>query len=514
VYILQHLEDSMKYLLAHDLGTSGNKATLFSQEGQLIKSCVIEYESNYYNGNYVEQNPEDWWRAVCLATQGILNEINPKDVSAVSFSGQMMGCVCVDRNGNLLRQAIIWADQRATDEAVQLSKKIDAKQYFNYVGHRNSASYGLQKFMWIKNNQPEIYRHTYKVLNAKDYIVYKLTGNFISEYTDASGMAALDIHKMEWCEPVITAAGIDGEKLPELNKSTYVAGEVSQKASQECGLVKGTTVVCGGGDGCCAAIGAGCVREGKTYCALGSSSWIMTTAEQPIVDNEMTVFNWPSMVEGLVNPCGTMQAAGVSYSWMKEVICTEENIVAQRDGSSVYQLINNQIDSALAGSNDMIFLPYLMGERSPWWNSNARGAFVGIKREHTRAELLRAVVEGVTLNLNIILDTLKNYIHVESLNIIGGGAKNAVWRQIMADVFGVDIFLPDHVEEATSMGAAIAGGIGVGIFKGFDIVDQFMKIKTIVHPQRENTKKYRNMMPIFKECYGSLTEIFEKLAKM
>lgn len=504
----------MKYLLAHDLGTSGNKATLFSVDGQLIKSYVESYDCHYFNGNWAEQNPEDWWRAVCVTTKNILKEIDPADVAAVSFSGQMMGCVCIDKNGEVLMPSIIWADQRAVKQAEAIAQKIPARRFFETTGHRNSASYSIQKFMWIKENEPEIYANTYKMLFCKDYIGYKLTGNIATEPSDAAGAAALDINKMQWSEEILEAAGIDGAKLPEIKPSTHILGGVTAEAAALTGLKEGTPIVCGGGDGCCASVGASVIEEGSIYCTMGSSAWISYTGYEPLFDDDMKIFNWPSLVPGMVNPCGTMQAAGVSYNWMKNVLCTGEKMQAQAEGKSVYDLINGQIAQAQPGSNGLFYLPYLMGERSPRWNPNAKGAFIGLKAEHERKDVLRSVVEGISFNMNAILNIFKKERDFKEIIVIGGSAKSDVWLQILADIYDLEIQKPNYLEEATSMGAAITGGVGVGAFEDFSAIHKFLKTDAVVKPIPENVAKYKELMPVFDECYEALTGVYETLAKL
>ena len=503
----------MEYLLAHDLGTSGNKATLFSENGELVSSCVYSYNVNFFNGNWAEQNPEDFWRAVCSTSVEMAKLVGPENIAAVSFSGQMMGCICVDDKGEALRPSIIWADQRAVKENKTISNLIDKDEFYSITGHRNSEAYSIQKFMWIKNNEPEVYGKTYKMLNAKDYVIHKLTGEFLSDFTDASGTNAYAITENKWSEKVLDAAGIPLSKMPELFDSTHIAGKVSYEAARECGLLAGTRVVLGGGDGSCAAAGAGATVDGKVYCCLGSSAWVMLASKAPVIDKERMVVNWASMRKGIVHPCGTMQTAGLSYSWMRDNICKFEKEHAN-ENESVYSLINNQIEESVVGSNGLLYLPYLMGERSPRWNPYAKGCFIGLKAEHTRKDLLRSVVEGVTMNLCVILDVFRKYgvTNIDEMLLIGGGAKSPVWMKIMADCFGVDILRPNYIEEATSMGAALAAGVGVGIFKDFSEISKFLKVEERIKPDLENTEKYKKIMPVFNDAYYALCNVFDKLS--
>ena len=503
-----------KYLLAHDLGTSGNKATLFTTDGEMVKSKVYSYDTNYFNGNWAEQNPDDWWKAVCATTREIVKGIDPHEVAAISFSGQMMGCLCVDKSGTPLKESIIWADQRSTSEAQHIRNKMGDERFYNITGHRISPSYGLEKFMWIKSNQPEVYKNTYKILNAKDYIIHKLTGRFVTDFSDASGTCAMDLNKLEWSPEIVKAADIDGQKLPDIVASTEVVGEVTIRAAEETGLFPGTPVVCGGGDGVCAAVGAGCVKQGDTYLYIGSSSWISLANEKPILDKGMRTFNWAHIVPGLITPCGTMQSAGGSYNWLKNEICTMESYEAEQSGLSPYKLIDAEIEKSPIGSNGLLFLPYLLGERSPWWNPEARGAFIGLKMEHKRKDVLRSVLEGVALNLNIILDIFKEHIDIDKMTVIGGGAKGEVWTRIMADVFNVRLVIPNFIEEATSMGAAVTGGVGAGVFKNFDVIHDFVKTSRETAPIEKHHEIYRKLMPVFEQSYNALTGVYSALAKM
>lgn len=502
------------YLIAHDIGTSGNKASLFTTDGQLLKSTVSAYPTDYFSSNCAEQDPLDWWHAVCESTKELLCGIDSKDVLAVSFSGQMMGCVCVDKQGNALRKAIIWADMRAEAEARYLQERIPMDRFYRTVGHRISSSYSLEKLMWIKNHEPDVYKNTYKMLLAKDYIIKKLTGRFLTDFSDASGTNAFDLNTFGWSEEILRAAEIDGALFPEAVASTAIAGEITQKVALECGLAPGTKVVVGGGDGMCASVGAGSVSEGRTYNCLGSSSWICTTSKTPIYDEQYRTFNWAHIVPGMIGPCGTMQAAGASFSWLKNEVCTLETEHGLQSGINPYELINEQIQQSQPGANGLLFLPYLMGERSPRWNANARGAFVGLKMEHRRADMLRSVVEGIGLNLNIILQIMKQHIPIEEMTVIGGLAKGNVQRQILADIYGMRILRLNHLEEATSIGAAVTAGVGIGVHKSFEEVSRYIAVDAIEEPTAGNSEVYKKMQPIFDKAYFDLVDVFEELCQL
>jgi xylulokinase len=365
--------------------------------------------------------------------------------------------------------------------------------------------------MWIRNNQPDIYADTWKMLNAKDYINFKLTGRMVTEHNDASGTNAFDLEILDWSDSILEAAEISREKLPESVPSVTVIGEITAEAAEATGLKKGTPVVAGAGDGGCATVGIGSVKPGITYNYLGSSSWISTTSLKPINDPEMQTFTWAHPVPGFLQPCGTMQTAGASYAWLKQELAVAESREADAAGKSPYELIDQLVSQARPGANGILFLPYLLGERSPRWNPDAKGAFIGMTLEHKRSDMFRAVLEGVTQNLGIILDIFRQEIQIDEMLVIGGGAKGAVWRQIMADVYGIPVKVPQYLEEATSMGAAIIGGVGCGALKSFDDAEKFIRITGTTNPIPENVRKYKDIRPLFNEAYNSLEPLFSKL---
>lgn len=501
-----------KYILAHDLGTSGNKATLFSEDGRLIDSAVFSYDAHYFNNTWVEQDADDWWNAVCHTSRQLIESaaVNPRDIAAISFSGQMMGCLCVDKLGNPLRPSMIWADQRAQEQAAQIESHISQWDFYHIVGHRNTASYGIQKLMWVRDHEPEIYEQTYKTLNAKDYIVFRLTGQFYTEYSDGNSNGCFDLNTFSWSEEILTYAGIDPDKLPELKPSTFVAGTVTRQAALATGLAEGTPVVLGGGDGVATNVGSGSIAPGKTYCCMGTSAWITTTTEKPIFDEQMRTVTWAHIVPGLYAPNGTMQYAGGSYNWLKNTVCKMESYDASLHGKSPYDYMNEEIAKSPIGANGILFLPYLLGERAPRWDPYAKGAWVGMKPENTRGDLLRSVLEGVTMNLSIVLDILRTQVDIDELLVLGGGAKGAVWRQIMADVYNAKVLVPSLLEEAGSMGAAVTGGVGAGLFKDFTAIDKFIDINSVHEPNPQSVEAYGPVKELFDECYFSLKDFFKK----
>jgi len=505
-----------QYILAHDLGTTGNKATLYDDEGRLVSSAFYAYETEYAHTGWAEQNPEDWWTAVCVSTQTLFRQagVRGDEIAAITFSGQMMGCAPLDAAARPLRPAIIWADQRAVEQETWLGERISPEDVYRITGHRLSASYSLCKILWIRDNQPDIYASTHRFMHAKDAIVARLTGCFATEPTDASGMNLYDLEAGLWSERIIEAAELDPAKLPELSQSIDVVGYVLPRVAPEIGVAPGTPVVIGGGDGMCAAVGAGVVREGTAYNYIGSSSWIALATKQPIFDPDYRTFTWAHLVPGMFSPCGTMQMAGGSYQWARDQLCSIEQQAAQSLGISPYELMNISAGKSPAGANGLIFLPYLLGERSPRWNPRARGAFVGLTVRHTRADMVRAVLEGITMNLRVILDAFTTQgAQINDMRVIGGGARGRFWNQMMADIYGIPVHRLTILQEATSMGAAVAGGIGVGLYPDFSISETMNEIAETFEPDPRSQSVYERVYPIFEAAYHALMPIYDMFAE-
>lgn len=498
-----------KYLIAHDLGTSSDKASLFSTEGRLIGSYTVPYDVHFFGKNCAEQDPEDWWRAVCTATNKIIEEIDPEDVLAVSFSSQMQACIVVDREGNALRPAMIWADLRAEEQAGQLEERVGYDRMYELNGHRVSASYSIEKLMWIRDHEPEVYAKTYKMLLAKDYIICRLTGEFVTDYSEASGTDVFNLRELSWSQEILEAAGIEQDKLPELHASVDVIGTLSEGAAKALGLTTKTKVVCGGGDGPCSALGAGSIKSGQNFLSFGTSAWVAGTSDEMFLDKEKTLICFGHVITGKYMPCGTMQAAGSSYSYIKNAFCGEEERKAKEAGESVYEALNRLVEASPAGAKGLIFLPYLLGERSPRWNPDTSGSFLGIKMEHEKRDYIRAVLEGVAMNLAIILEAHREREEITELVLTGGGAKGDVLAQILSDVLGVKLHRLDNVESATSIAAAVIAGVGVGVFDDFSVVNQFVKQEKTFEPDQGNKEVYDRQKRLFEAGYQCLKDYYK-----
>ena len=387
---------------------------------------------------------------------------------------------------------------------------------YRISGHRASASYSAAKIAWLRDHEPETYRAAHKFLHAKDFAAARLSGQFASDYSDASGTNLYDLEGQKWSWQMVDAFGLDPEQLPELHASTDVIGEVSGAAAEETGLAKGTPVVIGGGDGPCAATGAGVVREGSAYNYIGSSSWIGIASRKPVFDPALRTFTFAHLVPGMFTPTGTMQAAGASYQWLRDTVCTTEKAAAGQGGESAYELMNAEAAQSPAGAHGLLYFPYLLGERSPRWNPDARGAYFGLSASHTRADLVRATLEGVSLNLAVILNAFRAQgLAVEAMRVIGGGANGAIWRQILADIYGIPVLRPRLLSEATSFGAALAGGVGVGLYPDFQLAETLTPVLDTTRPNPDVQALYAEMYAVFNRAYEAfepLYPLFKQLA--
>jgi xylulokinase len=494
-------------ILAHDLGTTGDKATLFAPDGTVVASTFASYETTYAQPNWAEQDPAGWQAALFESTRRLVKR-NGGDVAVVSFSGHMNGALAVDDDGTPLRPAIIWADQRAVAEAELIRQRCGDAETYALTGNRISPAYTAAKVLWIKEHQPDLFRRTHKILQAKDYAAFLLTGVLATDTSDASLTLLLDLHTRHWAEPMFERLELDPALLPDPVPSATVIGAVTPAAAAATGLRAGTPVVIGGGDGACATVGAGSVRPGQAYNYLGSSSWVALATAEPVLDPTQRTFNLLHLDPDLYVALGTMQTAGGALDWFERLVHD-----AGQDAPTYAEL-----DAAAAevapGGGGLLFLPYLMGERSPYWNPQARGAFVGLAMPDGRGALARAVMEGVAFNLRHILEVLVSQgVAVDSMRLIGGGGKSTLWRQILADIYGRPIAQLDLPAQATALGAAIAGGVGVGIYADYGVAQNLAPVARVNQPDPVAQARYEPLYTLFKDTYVALEPIFARLAQ-
>ncbi len=499
------------FILAHDLGTTGNKATLFDTDGAIVASIFAGYPTAYPRPNWVEQDPAEWRQALFSSTQQLLDQagIDPEQIAVISFSGHMHSALPVDRKGTPLRPAIIWADQRAISQANQIAERCGSDEVYRLTGNRVSPAYTAAKLLWIKENQPDLYRQAYKLLQPKDYAAFLFSGVFATDYSDASLTQLLDLQNRRWSDKLLERLEIGPELLPDLYPSAGVIGEVTPTAAIATGLKAGTPVVIGGGDGGCATIGAGAVRAGDVYNYIGSSSWVALTVDRPVLDPDQRTFNFVHPDPQFYCAIGTMQAAGGAYDWLDRLLRDEAGSEPR------HQALDDAASAVPPGGNGLLFLPYLLGERSPYWNPLARGAFIGLAMPDSRPELARAVLEGVAFNLRLILDVLRSQgAQLEAMRLIGGGGKSRLWQQILADVYNLPLHQLNLPAAATVLGAAVAGGVGVGLYRDYSVVRELVPVRVITAPNPATRARYEALYALFRESYAALESIYTRLAAL
>jgi xylulokinase len=494
------------FLLVHDLGTSGDKASVYDAGGSLRGAATTPYATSYPAQSCCEQDPEDWWRAVARSTRLALEQANvaAPDIAAMTFSGQMMGCVAVDAEGRALRPALIWADTRAERQARRLADTVGTRRAYGICGHRPSASYSAAKMAWVRDNEPAVYARTAAFLQAKDFILRRATGRLVTDPSDASGTNLFDLQQGRWSPELVAASGIDEARLPEVVPSTAVVGPLQRGAAAELGLLPGTPLVAGGADGSCAAVGAGVIEEGDAYLSLGSSSWVGAYAARPLLDDEMRTFTWAHLVADRYLPTGTMQTAGLSYEWISSLFAATQ---AAEAGS-----LERAAAAVAPGAGGLLFLPYLLGERSPHWDPHARAAFVGLTMAHTQAHLVRSVLEGTAMNLRTILDCFRRLgLAPSALWAVGGGAGSALYLSMLASALELPISVASGAGSATGLGAAVAAGVGIGLFDSWHTVKDVRTALATHRPEPAAVKVYETLQPVFEAAYRSLEDTNERL---
>ncbi|WP_298747016.1 xylulokinase [uncultured Serinicoccus sp.] len=450
-------------IVAHDLGTTGDKASLHDDAGHTLATFTAEYPTRFDAHGVAEQDPEQWWRAIGTATRGLLQQTGTpsKEVRGVGLSGQMMGAVFLDGAHRVTRPAIIWADHRSTPQADRLLAEVGQDTAYRELGHRIHPTYTLAKMMWVRENEPEVWGRTRHVCLAKDFVVHRLTGVLVTDPSDASGTDAFDQVAGRWSTRMLDAAGVDEGLLPQVVPSTTVVGGLTPEAAAATGLDAGTPVVLGGGDGPMAAVGAGVLTaDDAAYACLGSSSWISCSSTRPLHDPELRSMTFNHVVPDHYVPTATMQAGGASLSWVIDLL----------GGAGAYDRLLSEAAHVAAADEGLFFLPHLLGERSPNWNADAAGTFAGLQRHHGPAHLVRAVLEGVAFNLRTCMDAFtENGVRMEAVDVIGGGAQSSVWMQVLADVWQVPVRQRTIVADANSLGAAVTAAVGLDLVDGFDV---------------------------------------------
>ncbi len=508
-----------KKIIAYDLGTGGNKASLYDSDGLCLASTFQSYETLYPVAGWHEQRPSDWWDSIINSTRQLLKVtgVDKDEIECLSLSGHSLGVVPIDNNGRLLRESTpIWSDSRAGIQADAFFEKFDETAWYMTTGNGFPAKlYSVFKILWYQDNEPDVFKKIFKVIGTKDYVNYKLTGEISTDFSYASGCGVYDLKGWGYSEDLIQASGLDLDIFPEIVPSTNIIGELTREAGELLGLSPKTKVVAGGVDNSCMALGARNIAPGRVYLSLGSSAWIAVSAENPVLDPESRPFVFTHVMPGMFTSAVSIFSAGNSFRWLRDNICPDLVEKAARTGEDVYELMTALADQAPVGANKLLFNPSLAGGSSQEPNADIRGAYSGIDLGHTRGDMIRAGMEGIALNLGSVLGVLKEFTTLSNeMVIVGGGSKGASWRQIFADVFEMKIVKTNIGEDAGSLGAAALGAVGSGLWKDFSKLDQIHKVENIREPIPENTAVYKKLAPVFEKLRISQAHIGEMLGKV
>jgi len=506
------------YIMAWDFGTSSVKATICTVKGELVSSAIAGYELYHPQPDWAEQNPKEWWAATTKSSKEALRaaKIKPDDVEAISISAQMAGLVPVDKNGEPLRPAIIWLDSRAHDQARKLAGNILSMliTFVRITGGAPGPKDVISKIVWLRENEPHVFEKAYKLLDAKDYLIYRCTGEYVTSWDCASVTWMFDSRKgrMRWSESICRKAGIPMEKLCDTVPSPTVVGELTAEAAKDLGLKKGTQVVCGCGDIPAATVGSGAVRENQVHAYIGTSSWVVA----PVTKRKLSISYYIGSICS-ADPTkyilvAEQECSGVCYQWLKNNLGYRYMVEAEKEGVDVYNVMDRIAAEAEPGSRKLIFTPWMFGERCPLNDHTVRGGFINLSLIHEDKHVLRAILEGVAYHIKWMLEGVQKLIgQVPSINLIGGGAQSDVWCQILADITGKKIRQMKDPIEAGSRGAALTAAVGLGYYKSFDELEKVVPVRKEFEPNPENKEIYDELYPKFKLIYKKLKKMYREL---
>jgi len=507
----------MNYVIGIDIGTSGTKSVLFDVDGNVISSSTAEYPMYQPQNGWAEQDPADWWNAVVYTVYDIIRSsgIDPSDIKGVGMSGQMHGLVMLDENGEVLMNSIIWCDQRTAKECEEITQKVGADRMIAITANPALTGFTASKILWVRNNKPEIYAKCRHILLPKDYIRYKLTGEFATDVSDASGMQLLDVPNRCWSDEVLDKLNISKSMLAKVYESPEVTGTITAEAARLTGLKEGTIVVGGAGDNAAAAVGTGVVVDGKAFTTIGTSGVVFAHTKDIRIDPKGRVHTFCCAVPGCWHVMGVVQSAGLSLKWMRDNFCQAETETARSMGVDPYYLMDMEAAKSPVGSNRLLYLPYLMGERTPHLDPDCRGVFFGLSAMHQKRDLIRSVMEGVTFALNDSMNILREMnVEINDMMACGGGGSSSVWRQMLADLYGCDVSTLVS-KEGPALGVAILAAVGAGLYPDVPTAcEKLVKKKMTQSPNPENVEKYKPYYKLYTKLYQDLKDEFKILGSI
>ena len=513
----------MKHLLAYDLGTGGNKASLFDADGNIVASDFEPYNMVYPQPGFYEQRPEDWWRATVHSTRRLLetSRVNPKEVAAIAISGHSLGVVPLgkasgfgaDEDRLIRRSTPIWSDKRATEEAAEFFRMVDPDEWYMTTGNGFPAPhYSVFKIMWYRRHEPEMFAAIDKVVGTKDYINFRLTGRVATDFSYASGSGVYHLENWAYDERFIAASGLPREIFPEIVPSTEILGTLTPSASASLGLPETVMVAAGGVDNSCMALGAKNTEAGRLYASLGSSSWIAVSDKKPLLDVASRPYVFTHVVPEMYTSAIGVFSTGTTFRWLRDEFCR----------GATYEWMVSQGMMSPVGAHGLMLNPSFAGGSSLDPSPNLRGALVGLDLSHTLPDVIRAGMEGIALNMRLALDALLGRSVSPKLTatfgesrlpnrmvVVGGGSISDAWCQIYADAMRISLEKTNIGQSAASLGAATLAAIGAGVWNDFSQVDRIHKQEAEIHPDEENAVIYDSLVRKFRKLGELLAEFAE-----
>jgi xylulokinase len=506
----------MPHLFGIDIGTSGTKTLVCDEDGAVLATAVAEHPISSPKPGWSEQNPEDWWQACCIATKAVLKKakLKPADIGGIGLSGQMHGSVFLGDGLKALRPALLWNDQRTAEQCQQIESKAGGREaLIELVANPALTGFTAPKILWVREHEPKVYDRTRHILLPKDYIRYRMTGDYATEVSDASGTLLLDVVNRTWSDRLLGLLEIDRALLPRLHESPEVTGSLHEEGARALGLRAGIPVVGGGGDQAAGAVGNGIVSSGVVSATLGTSGVVFAHAEQPTRDPQGRVHTMCHAVPGKWCVFGCMLSAGGSFQWLRNQLGQTEVALAKRKRVDPYQLLIAEAATAPPGSEGLFFLPYLTGERCPHPDPYARGGWIGITARTTRAMLIRSLLEGVTFGMRDALEIMRGMgIDVTQVRASGGGARSDFWRHLQADVYKSPIVVT-NAAEGPAYGVALLAGVGTGVWGSVEeACKRSIKQVERIAPNKKQSAVYDKLHAVYDKLYYDLKDRFREMA--
>lgn len=508
----------MSYVMGIDVGTTGTRAVIVRPDGHVVGAATGDHQPmRMPKPGWAEQDPSDWWEATIQAVRAALETANltGEDIAAIGLSGQMHGVVLLDKAHAVLRPSLIWCDQRSQAQCDWITSQVGSERLIQLVSNPALTGFSAPKIIWVRDHEPEIFDRAANFLLPKDYVRFRLTGEFATDVSDASGTLLFDVTNRRWSQEMLGMLDLDARLLPRAYESPEITGQITRETAVVTGLKAGTPVVGGGGDQASSAVGNGIVLPGLTSATLGTSGVIFTHTDLPKLDPLGRIHTFCHAVPGKWHVMGVTQGAGLSLRWFRDQFGASEAWLAQQTGVDPYELIIEQAAKIPPGSQGLLWLPYLMGERTPHLDAQARGMWFGLTAAHTRGHMIRSILEGVAFSLRDSIEIFKDLeIPVEQIRVSGGGSRSFLWRQIQADIYGKEL-VTLRTSEGSAFGAALLAGVGGGIYDSVEeSAHAAIQIRESMAPQAANVQLYNRQYQIYRALYPTVRELAHQLGAL